>query len=145
MLSIWNPLLPVSGTKSDNRISVRDYFDRVFEDTFRNAFADFHIPSNIGIGYEKLEDGSLAVSLDVPGVAESDISVEVNDGIVSVKAERKDKKSTYTISKSFSIPEEYDAESIQAQLANGVLTLTMPAKPIPEKISKKIEIKVLKP
>lgn len=141
MLSLWNPLIPVK-TQSDSKMSVKSYFDRLFEDTFDNAFNDlFQIPTGWGIESKKNEDGSLAVSIDVPGIKESDLSIEIDKNILIVRGERKTATSTYKLNKSISIPEGYDTDQITAELKDGVLSINIIGKPLPPaKEVKKIPI-----
>lgn len=94
----------------------------------------------MGIDSKKNEDGSLAVSIDVPGIAESDLQIELSEGIITVKGERKTASSSYTLTKSFSVPEGYDAENVVAELKDGVLNLKMSAKQLPTKEVKKIPL-----
>jgi HSP20 family molecular chaperone IbpA len=137
MLSIWNPFVPVK-SQADSKISTKTYFDRLFEDTFEIAFQDlFHIPSGFGIESKNNEDGSLGISIDVPGIQESDLVIELIDGLLTVKGERKTSNSSYKLNKSFNIPESYDTENITAQLKDGVLSLNLKEKPLPIKEPKK--------
>ena len=131
MLSLWNPLLfeVLKPKKSFNR----DLFDDI--DLF---FAS-------GLEHKVNEDASLSVSIDLPGVSEEDVAVEVKDNnILSIKAERKTSLSSYKINKSFSVPEMYDADKIIAELKNGVLILTLPSKNKEAKEPKKVVVNSVK-
>lgn len=131
MLALWNPFVPVKkpGTKT--------IFDSLFEDTF-NVF------QTMGINQEKNEDNSYSISIDVPGVKENDINVHLSDdGIITIKGERKTTNSSYSVNKSFTLPEDCDPESLKAELKDGVLTLNLSAKSLPTvKEPKKIPISV---
>lgn len=142
MLSLWNPFIPVVRERSDSRISTKNYFDRLFEDTFSTMTHDlFSVPlAGIGIESKKNEDGSLAVSIDIPGIKEEDITIEVQDNIVGIKGARKTATSSYTVNKSFTIPEGYSSDDIRAELVDGVLSLILVGKPLPQKEVKKIPI-----
>ena len=130
MLSLWNPLVPVVN-KSDSRLSMKSYFDRLFEDSFDTMVSDlFKIPA-IGIESKKTEDGSLLASIDIPGIKEEDISIEIKDSIAYIEGKRQTATSSYSVKKAFNIPEGYDTDNIKAELANGVLTLTIASKPLP--------------
>src|SRR5574338_110744 len=85
MLSLWNPFLPEKA-QSDSRISPKNYFDRLIEDSFGTMVQDlFHAPiPQWGIDSKKNEDGSLTVSIDVPGIKESDRTIEVDGSILTV-------------------------------------------------------------
>lgn len=142
MLSLWNPFIPVARERSDSRLSTKNYFDRLFEDTFATMTHDlFSAPwAGVGIENKKNEDGSLAISIDIPGIKEEDITIEVQDNIVNIKGARKTAASSYTVSKSFTIPEGYSSDDVKAELIDGVLTLTMIGKQLPQKEVKKIPI-----
>lgn len=142
MLSLWNnPFLP-ERSKSDSKMSTKSLFDRIFEDTWGATLQDlYRIPSGIGIESKKNEDGSLSISMDVPGIQEQDLAIEIIDGSISVKGERKTPTSSYSVYKRFSIPEGYDSEKITAELRDGVLTINVANKPLPPaKEIKKIAI-----
>lgn len=142
MLTLWNPFVPVIKERSDSRISTKNYFDRLFEDTFATMTQDLFGNHWAGIGIEqkKNEDGSLAVSIDIPGIKEENITIETIDNIVHVKGERKTATSSYLVNKSLTIPEGYSSDDIKAELVDGVLTITLAAKQLPQKEVKKIPI-----
>ena len=142
MLTLWNPFVPVTRERSDSRMSARNYLDRLFDDAVTSWSRDLFAPDLIGLGIEhkKNEDGSLAVAVDIPGIKEEDIAIEIHDNIISVNGKRKTAASSYSVSKSFTIPEGYSSDDVRAELSDGVLTLTLIAKSIPEKEVKKIPI-----
>lgn len=112
MLSLWKPY-------------------NLFFDTFDTAY---------GIEYKKKEDCSLDLTVDLPGVEEKDVSVEVTpENYLHIKGERKTKTSSFTVSKTFFIPKQYDTDHILAELKNGVLSLTLPYKAL-GKQNKKVSI-----
>lgn len=137
MLSVWSPF---HFDTSSKRHAGRSLFDSLFHDSIHDLHAQ-----NLGVEYKKNEDESLSVSIDVPGIEEQDIKVEVSEqNVLSIRGERKTKTSSYTVNKSFSIPEEYDSSSIKAELRNGVLTITLPSLPVKSKESRKIAVTSVK-
>lgn len=139
MLSLWNPLVPVA-SKSDSKLSMKSYFDRLFENSFETMTSDlFKIPS-IGIESKKSEDGSLLTSIDVPGIKEEDLVIEVKDSVIYIEGKRQTATSSYLVKKAFSVPEGYDTDNISAELTNGVLILKLVSKPPPTSEVKKIAI-----
>lgn len=96
---------------------------------------------------------SYILDAELPGYTRDEISVDVQDDILTVKAEKKseeketDKKTGYirceryygSASRSFNIS-EVDVTGITAKHENGVLTLTLPKKKEQIPQSKKIEI-----
>lgn len=142
MLTLWNPFVPVTRERSDSRISTKNYFDRLFEDSFATMTHDLfggHL-AGIGVEQKKNEDGSLAVSIDVPGIKQEDITIEIADNMVQIKGERKTATSSYAVSKALTIPEGYSSDDVSAELIDGVLTITLAAKQLPQKEVKKIPI-----
>lgn len=142
MLSVWNPFAPIVSRdmKSDRGLSSKDYFDRLFETTFNEFFTDLYPYKTLGIESREQEDGTLNIHIDVPGIKENDLSIELMDNILSIKGERKNKGNYYSLNKSFSIPEKYDTATLKAELNDGVLSITLKSKPKEEKVIKKIEI-----
>ena len=136
MLSLWNPF--VLDTNSSKKFTNRTLLDTLFSDSLVNTH-------HWGIEYKKNEDGSLEVSVDVPGIVENDVVVEVTESnVLNIRGERKTKTSSYTVNKSFSVPEEYDTSAIKAELKNGVLTVTLPSLPVKTKESRKVPVTSVK-
>jgi HSP20 family protein len=90
---------------------------------------------------------------DLPGLEEKDLEITVTGSRVTVsgkrEAENKDEGETYyayersygSFSRSFTLPEGADADHAEADLRNGVLTLSIPK--LPEHQPKKISVKGL--
>lgn len=85
----------------------------------------------------KETEDSFVVRADLPGVKESDLDISLHNGVLSVSGtrtaeERREGESYYlyerqygSFSRAFSLPETADGERIDAQLVEGVLTLTI--------------------
>lgn len=99
----------------------------------------------------KETDDSYVVTLEIPGVNKKDISVEVQDNVLSIRGERnfeEEKKgetfhrverSYGSFVRSFSLPSQVNADKVEAVFKDGLLTLTV-AK-VEEAKPKNIEIK----
>ena len=99
--------------------------------------------------YEK--DGKYHVSADLPGVKKDDISVSVEDNVITISGKRESEKeekeshyyfreSTYgSFSRSLRLPSEVDEDSVSAVFKDGVLKVEM--KPKESAKSRKIQIK----
>lgn len=143
MLTLRNSFLPTKQIEeSDRGLSTRDYFDRLWEHTISDFFYDFNRPwaSAIQLDSKKNDDGTMSIYVDVPGVKQEDISIELINSSIRVKAERKNRNSTWSLDKTFSVPTGYTSEDLIAELGDGVLTLTLKAKPPIEENIKKINI-----
>ncbi len=67
---------------------------------------------------------------EAPGVKKEDLKVELHDRLLSVNVERKfkqgDEESSYTSSRSISVPDSVKPDGIVAKLEDGILTVTLP-------------------
>ncbi len=136
-----------------SKILIRDpfaEFDSLFNAPFGGAFsgrgrpvrstsaANWTLPVNV---FET--DEGIGIEAWVPGFAEDEISVTVEDGQLRIHAERStdeesengsDEERTYrrrevmrtVLSRSFRLDPSYDASNISAQLTNGVLEISLP-------------------
>ncbi|MDK2848034.1 MAG: Hsp20/alpha crystallin family protein [Desulfuromonadales bacterium] len=93
-------------------------------------------------------DATLTLVADMPGVAKEDLDINLDKGVLTISGDVKlpghgqavvREFAGASYHRQFKISEQIDAEKTSAELANGVLTLTLPkaesAKP------KKIEIR----
>jgi HSP20 family molecular chaperone IbpA len=87
-----------------------------------------------GIEINRTESG-YTVEIPVAGFKPEHIEVTLEDGLLTVKG--KNEKRQFT--RSFTVPEEVDAERIEAQVADGLLTITLNL--LPKAQPKRIEIK----
>ena len=97
-------------------------------------------------------DGHYELHAELPGLSKEDVSVTVNDGVLTIAGEKKrsadfsDENARRTeraygkFSRSFRLGDKVDAEKIQASYRDGVLTLNVPK--AEEVKPRNIEIKV---
>lgn len=97
----------------------------------------------------KEDENAYQVVADVPGVEPKDIDISLEEGVLTVKGERKleseDEGAGYTRSeraygsftRRFTLPDTVDADNISAKTEHGVLKLHIPKKEkvLPKKIS----------
>ena len=98
-------------------------------------------------------DGALEIKADLPGMEKKDISVTLEDDLLTIKGERKEEKEEkgkqyHTIERSsgsfyraLRLPVEIDSEKIAAEFKNGVLTVTLPKAKESKKKTAQIAIK----
>jgi HSP20 family protein len=137
--------------------------DRVFDHFFRG----FNLPSLGGMDpFPSLEEAGILrpkidlsaaeqeylLTVEIPGVSEKEVSVDINGSTMIIKGEKKQEKEEkeknyYRIERSYgsfqrvlSLPEDVDQEAIRARFKNGVLSITMPRKALPQGEVKQIEI-----
>jgi HSP20 family protein len=148
--------------------SLRREVDRLFEDfqlgSWRSPFGRsvFDVQpfwrGEIGWGKAPAVDivdkgNAFEITAELPGMDESNIDVKFADGTLTIKGEKRDereeKKKEYCLSerrygsfqRSFGVPDGVDADKIEANFKNGVLTVTLPKTPQAQRSEKKIAIK----
>ncbi len=97
------------------------------------------------------DKGNYVIEADMPGLSKNDVTVDYNDGYLTIKAEKssedKDEKKDYIRQERFygSMERKFyvgdiDESKVSAEFKDGVLKVCMPKETI-EKPSKTIEIK----
>lgn len=98
-------------------------------------------------------DSEYTITAEIPGIRKDDIKVELDNDTLTIRGEKKQekeekKKDFYRIERSYgsfqrilNLPADADQEKIESSFKNGVLTIKMPRKQIPESQVKQIEIK----
>jgi HSP20 family protein len=84
------------------------------------------------------DDNCYEIRLDVPGLKESDLSLEVRDDVLTIKGQKEDRseskdKHYYRVERSYgsfqrtlALPDDANADEIKARLDDGVLRLEIP-------------------
>ena len=108
-------------------------FDRSFERFVNEAFFTNTHP---GFNVEQ-DEKAWTVTLDLPGVAKEELSVNIEGSIVRIETS-KDAKRQFKAA--YELPQDIDAQASTAKLENGVLSLTL-AKKVPVSNARQIEVK----
>ena len=97
------------------------------------------------------EADKLVIEAELPGMKKEDLSITVENDVLSIAGkyatETKNENASYHVrerrtgefSRSFRLPDTADSEKISAEMANGVLTLTVPTRE--EAKPRRIELK----
>lgn len=129
-------------------VSLRDAMDRLFEESVVSPTKSVVAMPKIDIKEKK---DSVVVNAELPGVAEEDIEVEITENVMTISGEKKEEKETEKegyyykeshsglFTRSFSLPSEVAAEKAEANVKDGVLTITIPK--VEAKKPKKVTIK----
>lgn len=113
---------------------VDNWFDSTFAQFPRlSGFSDlFNFAESISrpaAGISEDSDNYYA-RFELPGVKKDEITVEVKDKVLTVKASRQNEKDdqndAFSLSRSISLTEGIDTEKIKANYENGVLMVTLP-------------------
>ena len=134
---------PVDGERDVERhplLSLHREVNRLFDDVFRG----FGVPSvagfDHGLGWPQLElaetDKEVRVTAELPGLDEKDIDLQVKDGVLTIRGEKKaeleDKERGYSersygrLERRIGLPNGVDRDKASATFRNGVLTVTLP-------------------
>ncbi len=148
--------IPVSRDRAGNLprggggslMSLHRDMDRWFDEAFRS----FGMPGleNRSLGEMKMpglfrpkldisgDANAYEISLDLPGMNESDLSLEVRDDVLTIKGQKQERsenkdKHFYRVERSFgsfqrtlALPDDANADEIRASLEQGVLKLVIP-------------------
>ena len=97
--------------------------------------------------------GELVVRADLPGMTKENVKVNITDEFLTLEGERRHEEKetregfyrserTYgAFSRSIALPEGAKGELAQAAFKNGVLEVTIPVPPRPEKTPRTVEVK----
>lgn len=150
--------------RRDPFLSLREEMDRLF-DSFLSGFptgfptfgrvpslrsdGEFLVPS-VDV---RESDREVVIEADLPGIDEKDISVTLQDGVLTLrgekKAETKEERENYhlmersygSFQRSLRLPDTVDEDKVEARFDKGVLKITMPKRPDAISRQKRIEIK----
>jgi HSP20 family protein len=98
------------------------------------------------------KDKAYEITAELPGIDKNNVDVKLADGVLTIKGEKKDEKEQKekdryvserrygAFQRSFRVPDSVDADKIDANFQNGVLTISLPKKPEAAKAEKKIAI-----
>ena len=114
-------------------------FNTVLDDFFDLALTN-RKPYNFLQTYEFWEerDKVYEYAMDMPGIGKDDLSIEIRDNLLYIKAESKVKTKVRKYSKVLKLSEQAETESVEAEMKDGILTLAIPKV---EKRAKLIQIK----
>jgi len=114
-------------------------FDRIFDSMFTHDLPQFSSTNSWMLAVDVNEtETEFFLSADMPGLDKKDVSVDIHDGVITIKGERAidNEKSTddYRIrerqlgsfNRSFRLPDNVKEDKVAAKFKNGVLTVTLP-------------------
>ena len=109
------------------------WFDSAFAQSRRGSglsdlfnFAEYLFQPSDGLSED---DDNYYARFELPGVKKAEITVEVKNSVLTVKANRQgkkdSKKDSFSLSRSISLTRGIDTEKIKANYEDGVLTVTL--------------------
>jgi HSP20 family protein len=128
----WEPARELQTIQSEMNRLFGTFFDA-------NGNGENPIPRRWIPPMDLVEDGDhFVLRADLPGVTENDVTVELEDNVLTIAGERKTEHAERSegyyrleraaggFSRSLTLPEGIDPESIEAEFENGVLTVRIP-------------------
>jgi HSP20 family protein len=127
---------------------------RLFQDSINRLFSEDGVRTRPWApAVDILEtENELILKADVPGVELKDIDIQLENGTLTVKGERKLEKeeknkgfhrmerSYGSFVRIFTVPDTVDAEHVKAAYEAGVLTITLPKKEIAKPKAIKVQV-----
>ena len=159
--------LPVAGGHPlDSFVQLHRDMDRLFDEAFRSfglsgpgrfSHEAFMPALDINQGFKPSTDVSgdekqYEISVDLPGMKEGDVSIELKDRILTIKGETEtktdsDDKKYYRVERYYgsfqrtlALPEDAAADDIHATMKDGLLKITVPRVAMNESDVKRISI-----
>ena len=137
--------------RRDPFTGMRQVMDRLFDESFfrpihTHSWDEGTLPVDI---YER--DGKLQVRASLPGFDKDDIDIEVHEGVLSINAKHTTEDETdegryyrrerhiNSVSRRIALPGVVHDAEVDAELTNGVLTLSLPLQEQPQ--PRQIEIR----
>jgi HSP20 family protein len=125
-------------------------FNNFFDNALSDVMPEFHFDRSFNVPKVdvKEEKGAYSMQMDLPGLTEKDVNVELDHNVLTVSSrheETKEEKSDKDTRKDdekwlirerrvsefcrrFTLPDDVNGEDIAASFKNGVLTVTIPRK-----------------
>jgi HSP20 family protein len=133
-------------------------FDSLFDEMIGKAFPSFEEEFGVGFfgnnSYPKVDiidtPDSIEFEAEIPGLDKDEVSVEIDEGVLSISGSKRDTKTEENITylkkelkrssfkRSFKLADSFNHQKITAKFENGLLLISVPKKK-PEK-SKKVKI-----
>ena len=151
------------GEEMNPFLTLHREMNRLFDDVFNRFDAGLpssllgRVPSWSG-GWPSLEvnasDNELRVSAELPGMDEKDVEILVDDGVLTIRGEKKSETEDQgrrfseryygRFERSIALPYEVEEDKASASFQNGVLTVTLPKSAKAQEKAKRIAINAKK-
>lgn len=146
----WQPRNLVRINPAQEMETIHSELDRIWDWAFGNENGGMSRPLVPAMDVLE-EDNRYVIRAELPGVTKDDLEITYQDGLLTLKGERKQKESSKQgrffvrerfegkFGRNIQLPEKVDPDKIEARFEDGVLELTLPF--TPEAQPRKIEIR----
>ena len=127
-------------TTSSPIFGLRREIDRLFDDTFTRDGFNWSPAVDI-----KETEGEISVELELPGIKPEDVEITAENGVLTVRGEKKTERKegeesryhvierTYgSFLRTFQLPQGIDEDQIDAEFQNGILLVRIPKAALPQ-------------
>lgn len=136
MLSLWNPLQDVKNWLEDH-----DNSNRITK-PLSTVFATFEeLILNSSLVKMSANEDKISYYIDLPGVKKEDLSVCQEGNVIRIRGERKGRVSS-VVETQFTAAKTCNLETLQADLFDGVLTISFATLKEERPESRRVEVKV---
>ena len=163
-IAVRKESLPGRAERWPPMLALRNEIDRVFDDFGAGSWGQpfsrrMHALLPTGAEWalrpatELVEcDGEYRLTAELPGMTADDIDIRLSDGKITVRGEtteaKKEEKEDYLVSerrygafrRSLSLPSGIDTDTVTAESANGLLTVTLPKTPDTKQKERRVEV-----
>lgn len=124
------------------RRSVAPSIQSIFDEFAKSFDAPFHFENSKGFSPSldiQEDEKAVRVALEIPGIDKGDLDISLKDNILTIKGEKKQEnketkegertwveRSYGSFQRSIRLGENVNADDVNANLENGVLTITVP-------------------
>lgn len=159
MSSSNTPPQPPARAEADPFLALRRGMDRLFDQVLGGGFplpGPFAAPGVTAPKVDVAESaGGLEITAELPGIEPKDVTIELENGVLTLRAERqaerreedKDKRwhiverQSGTFLRRFALPFDAEAEKVEARFDKGVLHIAIPRPAETKPATRRIEIK----
>ena len=140
-------MLPMISRKSYKPFTFQDFLSEDLFPTFNRT------TNNLPAVNIREDEKAFYLELAIPGINKNDVKIELKDDMLTISAEQKEEKeeknegysrkefSYSSFCRSFYLPEDTDAEKINASYRDGILGIEIPKKEEEKKIKSR-EVKI---
>jgi HSP20 family protein len=135
-MTVYDSMLPAF--RSVFKADPFDILERVFDNDYFPALTARRPAVDV-----REKDGRYLIDVELPGVTEKELKLELKDGLLTLSTERKTEekekdeqgrwirreRSESYFGRSFELPEDADGEKIEASFKDGLLKIELPKKP----------------
>jgi HSP20 family protein len=153
----WSRNRSVAGSRQQDEqnpvLALHREMNRLFDNFFRGTDIPFGGPAGWAVNWPHVEvsdnDDEVKVVAELPGLDEKGIDVSLQEGMLTIKGEKKSENQNAVYSerwhgqfeRAVRLGPDIDPDQVSASFKNGVLTVTAGKRPHSQRQTRRIEVK----